>query len=218
MFLDTTLRRNPHLIEAAQALHADGLIEPDTYVIDVDTVSANARALAATATAHGLVPWAVIKQIGRNPLVTRAITQHLPLGTAIDVREARALLAGGAHLGNVGHLVQIPRKALPEILAAGADHVTVYDVSNLRAVDAAARSLGIVQPIIARIAGHASDSYPGQEGGFAPCDMARLLETTESLAHTDWLASQVSPASCSTPPSAGRASLPRLTQCCAPQR
>ena len=45
MFLEATVQRNPGLIEAALHLHRQGRITPNTYVIDVDAVEANAAAL-----------------------------------------------------------------------------------------------------------------------------------------------------------------------------
>ena len=42
MFLDATMRRNPRLIETAFELHKKGIIEPDTYVLDLDTILYNA--------------------------------------------------------------------------------------------------------------------------------------------------------------------------------
>lgn len=183
MFLSMTERRNPALIEAARELHATGAIEPDTYVVDRDTVVANAAGLAAAALRHGVEPWFVTKQLGRTPALTAAVAAHIPRATAIDVREARAVVRGGALLGNVGHLVQVPRRALPEVLGADPDHVTVYDVANLRAVADAAARLGRRQPVLLRIAGDAATTYPGQEGGIEPADVAQVLELADGLEH-----------------------------------
>ena len=43
MFLEKTIRRNPQLIEACLDLHQRGQILPDTYVIDLDALIANAK-------------------------------------------------------------------------------------------------------------------------------------------------------------------------------
>lgn len=183
MFLTQTQHRNPALIEAAQELHAHGRIEPDTYVLDLDVVSANARALADTAARHQVRPWFVTKQLGRVGLLTAAVAQAIPAATAIDVREARAVTAAGARLGNVGHLVQVPRRALPAILAADPAHVTVFDRANLRAVSAAAADLGRTQPVLLRIAGDPATTYPGQEGGIEPEDVPAVLDLAAALPH-----------------------------------
>lgn len=165
MFLDTVLTRNPGLVDAAAALHRNGDIPPDTYVVDLDAVEANAALLAAEAGRLGISLWFVVKQLGRNPELIRAIARHIPRSAAIDPAEARTLHAAGARPGNLGHLVQIPRRALPEMLAWRPATVTVFDLANARAVSDAARELGFVQPVLIRLAGAEGDVYPGQEGG-----------------------------------------------------
>lgn len=183
MFLSLTQRRNPALLDAARELHAAGHIGPDTYVLDLDVITENARELAATAADHQVEPWFVTKQIGRAPAVTTAIARHIPAATAIDVREARAVTAAGVRLGNVGHLVQVPRRALPEILASAPAYVTVFDLANLRAVNEAAAGLEIVQPVLLRIAGETATTYPGQEGGIEPGAVPALLDLAADLDH-----------------------------------
>ena len=176
-----TLRRNAALVEAAIALHRDGRISPDTYEIDLDAVAANAAALAAAGAEHGIELWFVAKQYGRNPVVTAAVAEHLPKATAIDHREADALLRAGALLANVGHLVQIPRRRLPAILRSTPDHVTVVDEANLRAVSEAAHAEGIEQSIIVKILGARVDTYPGQEVGVDLPELPQLLDLAEQL-------------------------------------
>ncbi|MGW6457667.1 alanine racemase [Streptomyces sp. NPDC055078] len=165
MFLDTVLARNPELVDAATALHRGGDIPPDTYVMDLDAVGANAALLAAEADRLGLALWFVVKQIGRNPELIRAIARHIPKYAAIDAPEARILHAAGARAGNLGHLVQIPERALPEMLSWRPETVTVYDLANARAVGEAARRLGLVQDVLVRLEGAEGTVYPGQEGG-----------------------------------------------------
>ena len=72
MFIDVTRRRNPDLIDAAVSLHRAGEIPSNCYIIDLDTVSANAAVVAAAARSHGLTPYQMTKQFGRNPIVARA--------------------------------------------------------------------------------------------------------------------------------------------------
>lgn len=165
MFLDTVLTRNPELVDAAAALHRSGEIPPDTYVMDLDAVEGNAELLAAEAERLGLSLWFVVKQFGRNPELIRAVARHIPHYAAIDAPEARTLHAAGARAGNLGHLVQIPRRALPEMLALRPRTVTVYDLDNARAVSDAARELGFVQDVLIRLEGAEGTVYPGQEGG-----------------------------------------------------
>jgi len=177
MFLNMTMQRNPALIRVARQLHNAGVIEPDTYVIDLDTVVENAQHIAQTAADYGITPWFVEKQYGRNPLVSKAISTQIPKAAAIDVREALGFIRNGIALGNVGHLVQIPKRFLPRILAARPDFVTVYDQPNLIAVAEAAAQLGIVQKLLLRIAGDPAVTYPGQTGGFEPTAIPAVLKS-----------------------------------------
>ncbi|MDX3854429.1 alanine racemase [Streptomyces sp. AK02-01A] len=165
MFLDTVLTRNAALVDTATALHRSGAIPPDTYVMDADAVEANAALLAAEAERLGLSLWFVVKQFGRNPALIRAVARHIPRFAAIDPSEARTLRATGAAPGNLGHLVQIPHRALPEMLAWRPEAVTVFDLANARAVSDTARDLGFVQDVFVRLEGAAGTVYPGQEGG-----------------------------------------------------
>ncbi|MFI9630095.1 alanine racemase [Streptomyces sp. NPDC052042] len=181
MFLDTVLTRNPELVDTAAALHHSGEIPPDTYVMDLDAVEANAELLAAEAERFGLTLWFVVKQFGRNPELIKAITQHIPKYAAIDPPEARILHAAGAQAGNVGHLVQIPSRALEEILAWRPETVTVYDVANTRAVSATAERLGFIQDIIVRLEGAPGSVYPGQEGGVPLGQLDTFVTEVEQL-------------------------------------
>ena len=176
MFLDALLHRNPRLVDLAYDLHQRGAIPPDTYVMDLDAVAANAAQLATAARDHGLALWCVVKHLGRNPELIGAIARHLPKFAAIDAAEARVLHGRGVQLGNLGHLVQIPYRTLPTALAWRPDVVTVYDLAAARAVSDTAQRLGHVQDLLVRVdagqpgddAGRASGApvgFPGQEGG-----------------------------------------------------
>lgn len=167
VFLDAVLTRNPGLVETAAALHRDGAIPPDTYVLDLDAVEANARLLAAEAGRLGLALWFVAKQFGRNPDVIESVARHIPKYAAIDVSEARIVHASGARAGNLGHLVQIPARDLAEVLAWRPEAVTVFDLANATAVSRAAERLGLVQDVLIRLEGAPGAVYPGQEGGVA---------------------------------------------------
>lgn len=181
MFLDTVLARNPRLVACATELHRSGAIPPDTYVMDLDAISANAALLAEEAGRLGLSLWFVIKQLGRSPALIRAVARHIPRSAAIDPPEARALHRAGALAGNLGHLVQIPRRALPEMLAWRPEAVTVYDLANARAVSEAAGRLGRVQDILVRIEAAPGAGYPGQEGGVPPDGVGAFAAAAERL-------------------------------------
>ncbi|MFE2497359.1 alanine racemase [Streptomyces scopuliridis] len=181
MFLDTVLTRNPALVDTATALHRSGAIPPDTYVMDADAVEGNAALLAAEAERLGLSLWFVVKQFGRNPALIRAVARHIPRFAAIDPSEARTLHAAGAQAGNLGHLVQIPRRDLPEMLAWRPEAVTVFDLANARAVSEAAAELGVVQDVFVRLEGVPGSVYPGQEGGVPLDALDEFASAAEQL-------------------------------------
>lgn len=170
MFLDLLRRRNPRLIDAAVSFHNDGLLPANTYVLDLDAISANARVFAAECVRLELTPFAMTKQIGRNPDVSRAlIAAGLTESVAVDMECARATTASGMQLGHVGHLVQVSRSEADE--AAGFDprFWTVFSFDKAREAGQAALRCGRKQPILARIYDPDDRFYPGHEGGF-PAD------------------------------------------------
>ncbi|HEV7907650.1 MAG TPA: hypothetical protein VGP03_05890, partial [Pseudonocardiaceae bacterium] len=118
MFLDVTARRNPSLIRVAARLQQTGAIPANTYVIDLDTVRENAKAMAAEAERVGIRLYAMTKHYNRNPLVTHAVLQAgLHSTVAVDVQCVQTLRRFGLPVGHVGHLVQIPKHDLRFVLA-----------------------------------------------------------------------------------------------------
>ena len=71
MFLEKTVERNKELVQAAFKLHREGLILPDTYVIDLDTLIENARKIKEEADKYGIKLYFMTKQIGRNPIIAK---------------------------------------------------------------------------------------------------------------------------------------------------
>jgi predicted amino acid racemase len=96
MFLDLIRRRNPRLIEAAIALHQSGELPANTYVIDLDTVENNARAISAKADSLGLTVMAMTKQMGRNESFCRAVMRGgITRSVAVDMECALATKRAG---------------------------------------------------------------------------------------------------------------------------
>lgn len=113
MFLDVTTRRNPKLIEAAVNLHQEGLILPDTYILDLDTIEKNTKSLARDAKEQEIELFYMTKQFGRNPYVAQKIHDAgIEKAVVVDFKEALVMMEQGLPLGNVGHLVQIPQQLL----------------------------------------------------------------------------------------------------------
>lgn len=167
MFLDVTLRRNPKLIETAFELHQKGLIDPDTYILDIDTLLHNARSMKNEADKYGIKLYFMTKQFGRNPYISKEL---MKLGfdgaVAVDYKEADTLYESGIKLGNVGHLVQIPSNKVEDMVARRPEVITVYSVEKAEEISRAAVKLGIIQDIMLRVIDQGDILYPAQYGGF----------------------------------------------------
>lgn len=167
MFLELTRRRNPALIQAAVELHQNGKLEPDTYLLDLDVLLHNAGIMQAEADRFAINLFCMTKQFGRNPFIaSQLIKQGFAGAVAVDFREAELLSSNRIQLGNVGHLVQIPRAKMRQTVACRPQFITVYSVDKAMEVDAAARDLGLRQPLLLRVIGGQDLLYPGQNGGF----------------------------------------------------
>jgi predicted amino acid racemase len=183
MFLDSLRRRNPQFINAAVELHQRGDIPPNSYVLDIDAIRDNARRIAEEAARLGLRVFAMTKQIGRCPVALSALRAGgIDAGVAVDMDCARALVAADINLGNVGHLVQVPKHAAVEAADMRPEYWTVFSPDKAREAGAAAEALGVTQPLLVRVHTSGDLFYPGHEGGFdADLD---ILATVERLNQT----------------------------------
>lgn len=180
MFLDETLKQNRKLIDASIELHQQGLISPNTYVVDLDTVRNNAEVLAREAKKQNIELYFMTKQIGRNELLSKAIVEAgIEKAVAVDPWEAMTLHRQGIKIGHVGHLVQIPKHMIPTILDIEPEFVTVFSYDNARNLSDVAIQLGRKQNIFLRIAEPGDFIYDGQKGGFTleqlRNDLAKLM-------------------------------------------
>ena len=89
MFLRAVMERNRPLVRLGIEWQQKGVILPDTYLLDYDTIVDNARQIKKAGDANGVENFFMLKQIGRNPLIARALTE-LGFGGAVcvDFREA----------------------------------------------------------------------------------------------------------------------------------
>jgi predicted amino acid racemase len=174
-------RRNPRLIEAAIALHQSGKLPANTYVIDLEAVEDNARAISVKAASLGLTVMAMTKQMGRNESFCRAVMRGgIARSVAVDLECALATKRAGLELGHIGHLVQIPKW---EADSAARLFPTWWSVFNAeKAAEAAASArLGREQPFLARIRGENDKFYRGHEGGFSASDVVAVAAALDKL-------------------------------------
>lgn len=184
MFLQKTMTANRPLIDFAFAAHARGDLLPNTYLLDLDALTANASAMLATAREHSVSLYFMLKQLGCNPEVARRLTSLGFSGAvAVDSREALHYKHAGIPLGNIGHLVQIPDGALGELLDARPQIVTVYSLEKARKISALAGVRGMVQDVMLRVVGHDDMLYSGQVAGFPLEELPRVAEMLKALPH-----------------------------------
>lgn len=182
MFLDLLRRRNPELLAAIAVLHASGELPANTYAIDLDAVSRNASAFVAESARYGLTPFAMTKQIGRNPDVSRAlVAAGLTHAVAVDLQCAIAAAAGGLAIGHLGHLVQIPRHEASPAAALAPLYWTVFSETKAREAGAAALRYGRTQDVLLRITAHGDRFYRGHEGGFDSEDLLAEADRIDAI-------------------------------------
>jgi predicted amino acid racemase len=184
VFLEATQKYNPELIEAAIDLHRARRIPPNTFVIDLDSVSENAARIATAGRDHDVGLFAMTKQFGRNPVVARAVADAgIDSFVAVSVDEARRLWQEGLRVGHVGHLVGCSRYDIDEVVEHDPDFVTVYSVEQAEWISAARTNAGRgPQRVLLRMYDDDGFFYPGQAGGFV---LRALGEAWERLAKLD---------------------------------
>jgi predicted amino acid racemase len=183
MFLDALKRRNPALLRAAAALTIDRRIPPNSYVLDLDTIAANGKAIRQEAERLGLNLYFMLKQIGRNPVVTKALVAEGSRETvSVDIACANALSTHGIGLGHVGNLVQTPRIDISRIVSLRPEVITVFSVDKAGQIAEAARRLGFVQGLLLRVADPGQDLYlPGMEGGITLDELPAAAKAIKAL-------------------------------------
>lgn len=182
MFLNLLRRRNPRFLDAISALHATGDLPANCYAIDLDAVRRNAAAFSAAASPLGLKVFAMTKQIGRNPDVSRALVEAgISHAVGVDLQCGIAAHAGGLGVGHIGHLVQIPRHEAEIAAALSPLYWTVFNEAKAREAGRAALALDRVQDVLLRIVAPGDTFYTGHEGGFPAEDVARAADLIDAI-------------------------------------
>ena len=186
MFLKTVMERNQPLVRLGIEWQQNGVILPDTYLLDYDTILENARSIKQAGDANGVQNFFMLKQIGRNPLIARALTDMGYVGAVcVDFREALTMVENQIPLGNVGHLVQIPRAALKKILRAKPVIVTVYTLEKAREISVVCTELGLHQKLMLRVLGEGDMLYSGQYGGFELQELDSAVRAIEAMPNVE---------------------------------
>ncbi|WP_283153510.1 YhfX family PLP-dependent enzyme [Guptibacillus hwajinpoensis] len=182
MFLSLTKKRNPELIKAGVKLHQSGLIPPNTYVLDLDTIAHNVRRMAQAAKENDFTLYFMSKQLGRIGDLGNWIAEHgIEKAVAVEFEEAYRLYHSGVSIGNVGHLVQPGKHQWDEVLSFDPEVVTVFSIERARQVSDAAMKLGKKQEIILRVINSSDTIYPGQWGGFQVEELQGFIPELKQL-------------------------------------
>ncbi|MDG4718644.1 MULTISPECIES: alanine racemase [Thalassospira] len=183
MFLDVLRRRNPKFIEAAMALHREGKVPANAYILDLDAVEANARTLKTEADKNGLKIFAMTKQVGRASSFSHAVMRGgIDRSVAVDMACARATHNAGLRVGHLGHLQQVAKfEADAAAERFRPDYWTVFNDIKAKEAASAAQKAGYVQNLLARIHAEGDTFYRGHEGGFAADDIAEVADFLDGL-------------------------------------
>jgi predicted amino acid racemase len=182
MFLNNLLRQNPRFAQAAVELHQVGKLPPDSYVIDLDMLAANARLICDEAHRLHLEVIAMTKQFGRNPVAMKVLRDNgVDCFVAVDVTDARAIHRAGQPLGNVGHLVQIPRHDAAEVAGMRPRNWTVFTAAKAAEAAAAAHAIGCTQDMLARLYGPGDLVIESHAGGWDAADALHVADRLDKL-------------------------------------
>lgn len=167
MFLKQTLNLNKELIETTFALHKKGYILPDSYIIDVDTFIDNSKKIIEKAQKNNIKLYFMLKQIGRNPyLAKKLIDLGYSGAVVVDYKEALIMMENKIPIGNIGHLVQIPKNMLKNVVEYSPEVITVYSLEKISDINNVAMELGKKQGIMLRVYDDNDMIYSGQTAGF----------------------------------------------------
>ncbi|MCX8564279.1 amino-acid racemase [Mycolicibacterium mucogenicum] len=159
--LDRAFALNSNMLAAAIDLHQAGAVPSATQLIDLDIIAQNARRTAEAAEKHGLRVYAMTKQNGLNPFMTKVMLEcGIPSTCAVETLQAHRIHRYGFPLGNVGHIQNIPAAQVPAVVAMRPEFITVYTYEAAARASAAATRLGVTQRLYVRVTNQASTGTP----------------------------------------------------------
>lgn len=181
MFLNQVLARNEKLIDAAVILHQAHKIPSNCYLLDVDTIVENTIKMADKCRQNNMKLYPMTKQIGRNPVVIRALKQAGADGcVCVDMADARRVHESGMKIGHLGHLVQVPSGETAAAIEMEPEYWTVFSMEKAREISDALPE-GRTQKIMARIFAEGDIFYAGHEGGFPAEDIVEVAKAIDAF-------------------------------------
>ncbi|HET6784903.1 MAG TPA: alanine racemase [Erysipelotrichaceae bacterium] len=184
MFLNKLLEENRELINQTRLLHVQGLVVPDTYVIDMDQLIDNAKAIKLKADELNIELYFMLKQLGHNPVIAKELMKIGYAGAVcVDFKEAEIMIQNNIPICNIGHLVQIPQYRIRKVMMYGVKYITVYTLEIVEEINRVAKELGIVQPLILRVVDDEDYLYSSQEAGFQYKEINEVISKLKSLSN-----------------------------------
>lgn len=182
MFLKQVIERNQRLVDCAIDLHQRGIIQPDSYVIDVDMFLENAQKILTCARKNNIEIFFMLKQLGRNPyLASKLMEMGYDGAVVVDYKEAKVMIDHHIPIGNIGHLVQIPSHQLSSVIQADPKQITVYSLQKIEQINKIAKQFNKVISIILKVYSEDDTIYEGQEGGFHLDELEKLVNQVHKL-------------------------------------
>jgi predicted amino acid racemase len=167
MFLDTLLKRNFEFMIAAARLHQEEEIDANSYAIDLDAVTKNAKLLSTQGESLGLEVLAMTKQMGRNPDFCKAVHKGgIQSAVAVDYECGVYTKAAMLDIAHIGHLVQIPRSQISRAFDLEPKLWTVFSLEQAKLISNEAKKRNIEMRICIRVWDESCIFYKGHEGGF----------------------------------------------------
>ena len=182
MFLQKVIEKDPELIKTVFTYHQKGMILPDTYVVDMDSLLSNAKNIKIKADEEHIDLYFMLKQLGRNPEIAKRLIKIGYKGAVVvDWKEAQVMMAHQIPIINVGHLVQPPTAMVQQLVDYGCEYFTVYSLEKIEQINHAAEKAGKIQKILLRITDDADMIYSGQTAGFSLDDISSLNDKVKQL-------------------------------------
>lgn len=182
MFLKQVIDRNQKLVNCAIDLHQKGMIQPDSYVIDVDTFLDNAYKILKCAKKNHIELFFMLKQLGRNPyLAKKLIEMGYDGAVVVDYKEAKIMIDHHIPIGNIGHLVQIPNHQLTSVIQSKPKQITVYSLEKIKQINQIAHQLNQTVSIVLKVYNDGDLIYDGQEGGFHIDELEELVKEIQQF-------------------------------------
>ncbi len=182
MFLDQIRKYNPDLLSVALQFHRAGKIPPSCFVIDLDTVIENTRALVQTAKKNDLTLFFITKQVGFNPVFAKEVWKNgIAKAVAVDWNEAVSLIKNKIPIGHIGHLVQIPDCFMETMLRANPEVITLFSIEKARKLSQVAQKENLPANVLLRVVDNGDFVYSGQTGGIPLSALERSLDVLNTF-------------------------------------